>query len=79
MLGAGRTRADQAVDPAVGIERCVELGEAIREGSPLALLHVRDPEACDAVAVRTRGAFAIDADGTCHQGRRRVVLESILG
>jgi pyrimidine-nucleoside phosphorylase len=53
-MGAGRTRADQKVDPAVGIELPAPRGERVEKGAPLALLHVRKAE--DAEAVR-----AIDA------------------
>jgi len=36
-LGAGRTRADQRVDPAAGIELAVQVGDEIEAGAPLAL------------------------------------------
>jgi pyrimidine-nucleoside phosphorylase len=39
-LGAGRTRADQSIDPRVGIELCVRRGSAIGRGEPLGFLHL---------------------------------------
>lgn len=39
-LGAGRTRAEDQVDPAVGISRLVKTGERIVRGEPLCVLHV---------------------------------------
>jgi pyrimidine-nucleoside phosphorylase len=39
-LGAGRSRADQSIDPRVGIELCVERGSRVERGEPLALLHL---------------------------------------
>ncbi len=39
-LGAGRTRADQTIDPRVGIELCVRRGSAIERGEPLGYLHL---------------------------------------
>jgi pyrimidine-nucleoside phosphorylase len=42
-LGAGRTRADQPVDPAVGIELLAKPGDPVKKGAPLARLHVRTP------------------------------------
>jgi pyrimidine-nucleoside phosphorylase len=42
-LGAGRTRADQPVDLAVGIELLAKPGDAVKKGAPLARLHVRVP------------------------------------
>jgi pyrimidine-nucleoside phosphorylase len=38
-LGAGRTRADQAVDPAVGLLLLRKPGERVRRGEPLAEVH----------------------------------------
>lgn len=39
-LGAGRTRAEDQVDPAVGVSRLVKTGEKIARGEPLCVLHV---------------------------------------
>lgn len=58
-MGAGRTRADQPVDHAVGIELCCQRGEAVEVGDPLALLHVRNPEDSESIAPRIRAAFTI--------------------
>jgi pyrimidine-nucleoside phosphorylase len=60
-MGAGRTRADQAVDPVVGIELAVARGDAIEAGAPLAHLHVRRAEDADVVLARVRSAFQIGA------------------
>jgi len=38
-MGAGRTRADQDVDPRVGIELCAGVGLWVERGTPLARLH----------------------------------------
>jgi len=58
-LGAGRTRADQRVDPAVGISIEAKPGAKVVRGEPLALLHVRDPRDAEAVRARVERAFAI--------------------
>jgi pyrimidine-nucleoside phosphorylase len=42
-LGAGRTRADQPVDPAVGIELVAKPGDPVKKGAALARLHLRNP------------------------------------
>ena len=39
-LGAGRTRKEDAVDPAVGLVMAVELGQRVEAGAPRAYLHV---------------------------------------
>jgi pyrimidine-nucleoside phosphorylase len=61
-MGAGRTRADQAVDPVVGIELEVARGDAIEAGAPLAHLHVRHGGDAEAVIARVRAAFQIGAE-----------------
>jgi pyrimidine-nucleoside phosphorylase len=57
-MGAGRTRADQSVDPRVGIVVNAKPGEPIKRGEPLATLHVDD--AIDAaIEKRIASAFEI--------------------
>ena len=71
-LGAGRTRADQAIHAAVGIELLAQRGEHVGKGAPLAYLHVRQLPG-RALVERTRRAFTIG-------GRKRpppLVLERI--
>ncbi|MFP5308427.1 MAG: thymidine phosphorylase [Actinomycetes bacterium] len=51
-LGAGRQRAGDPVDPAVGVVLAVEVGDAVTAGQPLATLHARDDGAADAAASR---------------------------
>jgi pyrimidine-nucleoside phosphorylase len=61
-MGAGRTRADQAVDHAVGIEILAPRGAGVRRGEPLARLHVRRPGDATAVEERVSAAFRISSD-----------------
>jgi pyrimidine-nucleoside phosphorylase len=58
-MGAGRTRADQAVDPAVGIELAVTRGQRVERGTALGFLYVRREEDAEAVRDRVRGAFTL--------------------
>jgi thymidine phosphorylase len=58
-MGAGRTRADQAVDAAVGIRVQKKPGERVTRGEPLATLHVRAPKDAAPVLERVAGAFTI--------------------
>lgn len=58
-MGAGRTRADQAVDPRVGIELCTERGAHIHRGEPLALLHLARRAASAAFVERAVSGFEI--------------------
>jgi pyrimidine-nucleoside phosphorylase len=59
-LGAGRTRADQKVDPAAGIELCATIGSAVEHGAPLAFLHAGSRSAATALLPRAHAAFRID-------------------
>jgi pyrimidine-nucleoside phosphorylase len=58
-MGAGRTRADQAVDPAVGIDVLAKPGDAVTAGHVLARLFVRAEGDAAAVRERVTGAFVI--------------------
>ena len=59
-MGAGRTRVDQKVDPAVGIVIDAKPGARVAAGDPLARLHVRAEGDATKVAERVRAAFTID-------------------
>jgi pyrimidine-nucleoside phosphorylase len=71
-LGAGRLRADQAVDPAAGIELLAVRGDRIGAGQPLALLHARRRSDALAVAEDAKRAFQI---GSKRRISRSRVLE----
>jgi thymidine phosphorylase len=59
-MGAGRTRADQEVDHAVGIELGCAVGDSVAAGQPLAWLHVHRREDAAAPAARVRQALKLD-------------------
>jgi pyrimidine-nucleoside phosphorylase len=73
-LGAGRTRADQKIDPAVGIELAVTLGDRVERGQPLAWLHVNQRRGLEALSERAAGAFSI---GRSRPKARKLVLERV--
>lgn len=58
-MGAGRTRADQPVDHAVGIEILAPRGMKVERGQSLARLHVRTHSAGEAIVHRVQQAFRI--------------------
>lgn len=73
-LGAGRYAADEPVDPAVGIELHVEIGDAVEPGGRLATVHARtDADAEDAV-MRFREIIQWSEDGVA---RGATVLEHV--
>ena len=59
-LGAGRTRADQTVDPSAGIELCAQRGERVVRGQPLALIHARTKQLAQGEVERVGQAFRIE-------------------
>jgi len=61
-LGAGRTRADQAVDPAVGLEILAPRGARVDRGAPLCRIHARRPEDAEAIRARVEAAFELSPD-----------------
>lgn len=46
-LGAGRDRAEDQVDPAVGVQILVQIGEQVRPGDPVLEVHYRDMDKLD--------------------------------
>jgi pyrimidine-nucleoside phosphorylase len=60
-LGAGRTRADQAVDHGVGIDLRKKPGDAVQAGEPLCVVRARDD--AESTIARIAAAFAIDDRG----------------
>jgi pyrimidine-nucleoside phosphorylase len=44
-LGAGRAKAEDTVDHAVGISELVKIGECVKAGAPLCLVHANDDRA----------------------------------
>jgi len=76
-MGAGRTRADQAVDHAVGILLEAGPGTRVSRGQPLARVLVRTRnEAATAIAARVSSAFTL---GDAPPPHRPLILGRIDG
>jgi pyrimidine-nucleoside phosphorylase len=73
-LGAGRTRADQAVDPHAGIELFAQRGERVTRGQPLARIHAQSKSLAQSEVARIKAAFHISATKPKPQ---RIVLDRI--
>ena len=58
-MGAGRTRADQVVDPLVGIVLNKRVGDLVGEGDLLCTLHLGEKQDGRAFAQRAREAFEL--------------------
>jgi pyrimidine-nucleoside phosphorylase len=58
-LGAGRTKAEDRIDPAVGVGALVKVGERVQSGEPLCVIHGNDRAALAEAGARLRKAILI--------------------
>jgi len=61
-LGAGRVRKGDPVDPAVGIEFLVRLGDRLERDQPVARVHARTEEAAEVAGERILAAVGVAAE-----------------
>ena len=66
-LGAGRARADDTIDPAVGVGSLVKTGESVALGGSLAMIHANDDDALGEARARLEDAIKI-GDGAATAG-----------
>ncbi|HAF17726.1 MAG: thymidine phosphorylase [Thermacetogeniaceae bacterium] len=62
LLGAGRLRKDDKIDPAVGIVLRKKMGDAVAVGEPIAELHVNRRDNLAEVKERVKKSFVIGQD-----------------
>lgn len=63
-LGAGRARAEDKIDPAVGVSGMVKVGEKVAQGAPLCVVHASDDRAlAEAQAMLAKAIVVGDAAG----------------
>ena len=73
-LGGGRSRADDTIDPSVGLADVIDVGHAVRPGDPLCLVHAAsEAAAADAIDIVRRAIRIGDVRPTIPP----VVLERI--
>jgi thymidine phosphorylase len=58
-LGGGRSHADDAIDPAVGLAEMIAVGTQVRAGNPLCLVHAASEDEADAAIAVLRQAIHI--------------------
>jgi thymidine phosphorylase len=73
-LGGGRTRPQDAIDPAVGLTDLSGVGAPLSPDAPLGLVHARDENAAEAAATQLRKAYAIGEEAP-----RQAIVTSRLG
>ncbi|WP_023849966.1 thymidine phosphorylase [Ponticoccus alexandrii] len=72
-LGGGRRVESDRVDPAVGLDQVVRLGERVRKGQPLARIHAAREEQAETAARAVRAAVTLGEAPT----ERPLVLERV--
>jgi pyrimidine-nucleoside phosphorylase len=74
MIGAGRDRKDEKIDPAVGVILEVKVGEKVDAGSVLCRLYYTSEESVDEAAELVEDAFRISAQ---KPDERELILEVV--
>ncbi len=78
VLGAGRTKKEDAIDPAVGVEIVAKIGEHVEKAGTLAVLHVNDVTRLADARRLIESAYEIDPSGApC--APPPLIVERILG
>lgn len=75
ILGAGRTRTDEAVDGAVGASGIAKIGERVEKGQPLLTWHANDERRLAEAEAMARQAFEIREEPVAS---RPVITETVL-
>jgi thymidine phosphorylase len=60
-LGGGRLKKGDPIDPSVGLELAVRLGDWVTPGQPLAVVHAATPAAGEAACRRVQQAITVQA------------------
>ncbi len=76
-LGGGRRRADDAVDPSVGLESLAPLGRLVRVGEPLAVVAAADGPAADGAVPAVAGCYRLGDDIDARDVALPTVVERI--
>ena len=76
-IGAGRTRVEDVIDPAVGAIVAVKPGMVVAVGDVLAEIHYRDEERLGQALAEFRSAFAISPSET--RAPASLILETVTG
>jgi thymidine phosphorylase len=58
-LGGGRSHADDAIDPSVGLTEVIDIGASVRPGDPLCIIHAASEGDADAAITLLRQAIHI--------------------
>jgi len=73
-LGAGRATKDDVIDPAVGVVLVRKVGDPVKQGEPLAVVHASDPGKANEAVGRVKAAYHV---ASWEPLRRPLILEVI--
>lgn len=74
-IGVGRQRAEDPIDPAVGFEMNVQVGERVEKGAPLLWMHVRNKEQFALIEKEVLAIFDIGDEKVASQ--KQLFLEKV--
>lgn len=74
-LGGGRSHADDAIDPSVGLTEFIDVGTQVRTGTPLCVVHATSEDAANEAIALVRAAIRI---GSPAPPPRPVVIDRIV-
>jgi len=74
-LGGGRSHADDAIDPSVGLTEVIDVGTPVRAGSPLCIVHAASESAADEAIARLRQAIRV---GDAAPAEKPVVMQRVV-
>ena len=74
-LGGGRSHADDAIDPSVGLTEVIDVGAPIRPGDPLCIVHAASDGDADAAITLLRQAIHI---GDAAVAEKPVVMQRVV-
>ncbi len=74
-LGGGRSHADDAIDPSVGLTDVIDVGVPVRAGSPLCIVHAASESAADEAISLVRRAIRIGDEAPAD---RPVVIQRVV-
>lgn len=74
-LGAGRARAEDQIDPAVGVSQLRKIGEPVESGAPLCVIHANDEAALAAARTMLEKAIVVGDK----PGRAPKLVDEVIG
>ncbi len=62
MMGGGRTKPDDEIDHAVGIEFLRKIGDEVKRGEEICIIHCRDMNQAETISQKVKSAYKIESE-----------------